>query len=171
MLRRSFSKILFAALAALILAARPADATERRFVLFETGLGPMTLGEPIDVPTLQAAYPEFRFRRADAETTAILATENGAAALQIKLEEGRVTSIITDSPRIVTQQAARIGLRFADLPDAAAETCYPWRTEDDPDARAWVACRATDVAGLRYLFRRGEHALDGASRLARLVLK
>lgn len=135
-------------------AATASAAAERRFTLTPDGLGPIRLDEPADIAALKAAYPEFVFHTETIERegrpeTLIVAEEEGAPALRMRLLEGRYFDLLATSPRVVGPFGGRVGARFADLP---VSTCLRG-AEGSP----FVHCASARTRRLQFLF-----VIDGA---------
>ena len=130
-------------------AAPDAGATERRFVLSADGLGPIQLDQPIDIETLQEAYPEFDFEIETVEREGmperqIVAFEAGAQALRVRLLEDRSFDIVAVSPRVTGPFGVRVGAPYRDL---TVSGCLRG-AEDSP----YVHCGSMRTRRLQYLF-------------------
>ena len=135
--------------------APDAAATERRFVLSQDGLGPIQLDKKLDLSELKAVYPEFEFHRRTVEhegfeEAQIVALENGAQALTLRLHEGRFLDIVAVSPRVNGPFGVRVGASFQDV---KVSDCLRG-AEGSP----YIHCGAMRTRRLQYLF-----VTDGAT--------
>lgn len=143
---------IFPLLASVWLVAGGGDETfaaDERFELTASGLGPIHLDHPADIEALKAAYPEFDFHLeiVEREGTAerqIVARENGAQALQLRLFEDRFYDILAVSPRVTGPFGGRVGAPFRDL---AVSGCFRG-AEGSP----YVHCGGARTRRLQYLF-------------------
>ena len=118
-------------------------------MLSADGLGPIQLDSQADIDALKAAYPEFEFKLETIEREGhpeeqIVAFEDGAQALRMRLFENRFSDIVAVSPRITGPFGVRVGAPYQDLKVAG---CLR-----GADGSPYVHCGSTRTRRLQYLF-------------------